>query len=457
MNDRQTGLTQLSLPLLVTLVACFPARAQETQSTPEAPQDDSARQLHYADESTPRNNFVFDLNEQNAYDDNAYGDNAHRVGSSIIQIGAHFGVQVDHERTALSFDYQPEGLFYLNIPGYNQANQNMSFNAKFDVARHFQLRFQDTGFYYTGISSPAMNSYASPQLSLSPSLNQTTLVPLARVLSDEGRIDATYQASRRSQFDFYGTAGNRNFSGVANPDENLYNTQTYRGGMDYTYRMSATSTVGISYLHQNLHFGPSMDRVESPAVTYAWQGKSGASFSFYGGPDYLHLNDLLYVSGGLASLPQGTASASSSLGVRNQASNWYAGGGASIGWRSARTSLVLTGQRAVSDGGGFLTAVMNNAAGFDLRRSLSRHWDFLLNAVAAYSTSLSPLFAGTAIEDQTGSAKFERQISSHFVAQVGYTAGRQRAIGAIPYQVDMNRNYVSLGFFYRARQVPLGR
>ncbi len=450
MGSGKTGLTSLALLLLFAVIAYSPARAQETQSTPEAPQDDSSRQLHYADESTPQNNFVFDLNEQTAYDDNAYSDNAHRVGSSIIQGGAHFGLQVDHERSEMSFDYQPEGLFYVNIPGYNQANQNLSFNARFDVARHFQLRFQDTGFYYTGISSPALNSYASPQLSLSPSLNQTTLFPLARIFSDEGRVEATYQASRRSQFDFYGTAGNRNFSGVANTDENLFNTQTYRGGMDYTYRISATSTIGISALHQNLRFGPSMDEIESPELTYAWQGKSGASFSFYGGPDDVRLNDLLYFPGVAGSAP-------AYVGVRNHGSKWLAGGGASLGWRSTRTSVVLTGQRAVSDGGGFLTAVMNNAGGFDLRQSMSRHWDFLLSGVVAYSTSLSPLFGNAAIEDQTGSAKFERQISSRLVAQVGYTAGRQRETGAIPFLVDMNRNYVSLGFFYRLGQVPLGR
>ncbi len=450
MQSGKIGLTSLALTLLFAVITYSPARAQETQSAPESPQDDSSRPLRYADESTPQNNFVFDLNEQTAYDDNAYGDNARRVGSTIFQGGAHLGFQVDHERSQVSLDYEPEGVFYINIPGYNQANQNLSFNAKFEVAHHFQLRFQDTGYYFTGISSPALNSYTSPQLSLSPSLNQTTLFPLARIFSDEGRVDALYQPSRRSQFDFYGTAGNRNFSGVANTDESLFNTQSYRGGVDYTYRISATSTVGISALHQTLRFGPSMDQIETPALTYALQGKSGVSFSLYGGPEYMRLNDLLYFPGVAGSAP-------AVVGIRNRGAKWQGGGGASLGWRSARTNVVLTGQRTISDGSGFLTAVMNNAGSFDLRQSLSRHWDFLLSGVVARSTSLSPLFGDAAIEDQTGSAKFERQISSRLVAQVGYTAGRQRATGSIPFLVDMNRNYVSLGFFYRLGQVPLGR
>jgi hypothetical protein len=450
MRSGKTGLTGLALTLLFALMAYCPARAQETASAPQAPQDDSSRRLHYADESTPENNFVFDLNELTAYDDNAFGDNAHRVGSSIVEGGAHFGFDVNHERSSLSLDYQPEGIFYFNVPGYNQANHNLSFNAKFELTHHFQLRFQDTGFYYTGISSPSLNSYASPQLSLSPSLNQTTLFPLARIFSDEGRVDAIYQSSRRSQFDFYGTAGNRNFSGVANPDENLFNTQIYRGGFDYTYRTSAASTWGLSALHQTLRFGTSLDDIETPALTYAWQGKSGVSFSMEGGPDYVRLNDFLYFPGVAGSAP-------AFVGIRGRDWKWEAGGGASIGWRSARTRLVITGQRAVSDGGGFLTAVMNNAGGFNLRQSLSRHWDFLLEGVAAYATSLSPLFPGAALADQTGSGKFERQINSHLVVQLGYTAARQRTFGSIPFLVDMNRNYVSLGLFYRVGQFPLGR
>ena len=61
------------------------------------------------------------------------------------------------------------------------------------------------------------------------------------------------------------------------------------------------------------------------------------------------------------------------------------------------------------------------------------------------------------LNGQTGSLSIERDIGTNLVAQVGYQAGRQRVSGTYPFQVDMNRNYVSLGFIYRFKSLPLGR
>jgi len=445
---------QTHLPFLLVCGALVyfatPGYAQESQDTSEAQEGATSQQLHYADESTPQNSVVVDLNEQTAYDDNVFGDNADRVGSTILQGGAHFGLQEERERSALSLDYQPEALFYTAIPGYNQANHYLSLKAKYDPARHFELRFEDTGSYLNGISSPGLNANASPALALSPTFNQTTIVPLARVFTDEGRADAIYQSSRRSTLDFFGSAGDLNFSAVANLQESLFNTQAYRGGVDYTYRWSANSTVGISALHENLRYGPSMDEIESPSLTYTWQGKSGLLVSLYGGPEYLRLNDV-FISPGVVSSAPGLA------GARNRESSWNGGGGFSLSWRSTRTIVTLSGQRLATDSGGFFTSVMNTAGSFDVRRSLIRHWDLLIDGVAAQSASLSPLFRGAALHDQTGSLKIERQLSSRLVVQVGYNAGRQRVYGDFPFLFDMNRNYISLGFFYRVGHIPLGR
>jgi hypothetical protein len=424
------------------------ATGQDAQATQEF--NDTTQPLHYADASTPKNNLVVDLNGATAYDDNVFGDNAHRVGGTLFQTGAHFGLDEERERSSLSVDYLPEFLFYTNVSGYNQVNQSLRFGARFALSPHFDLRFQDTGNYFTGISSPRLNESLTPQSGPPPSLNNTVLVPLSRELSNEGRVDADYQMSRRSNFDFFGSAGTRNFSGIDNPQENLFNTQVFSGGLAYTYRLTGTATMGISALHQNLRYGDSLDEIESPFLTFAWEGKSGFAASVYGGPQYVRMNDELVSPVILSGAPF-------SLITRNQGHQWEGGGGGSLGWRSAGTVVQASAQRLTSDGGGFFTSVMNTSGSFDVRRQLFRHWDLLVTGMIAQSKALSPLFGGSGLNDLSGGLKIERQLANNLVVQVGYEGAQQRVIGAFPFLVDMNRNYISLGFFYRLGRIPLGR
>lgn len=422
--------------------------AQDSQDSQN--DQDTSEPLHYADQSTPRNHMVIDVNGAAAYDDNVYSDNANRVGSPVFQGGAHIGLNETGERSALTIDYLPEFLAYTNVSGYNQADQNLRFNAKYDVTRHFELRFNDGAQYFTGIYSPRLNGNTAPEGTEIGGLNNTVFTPLARDFSNEGRVDAVYQWSRRSSFDFFGGVGTRNFSGNSNPEENLFNTQAYTGGLTYTYRLTADSSFGVSAMHQNLGYGESHDEIETPLLSFNWEGKSGVNVGVYGGPQYVRQNDTIYypiVSGKITSYDL----------RRNAEEKWEGGGGANLGWRSDRTVVEASAQRLTADGGGIFTSVVNTTESFDLRRHLTRQWDLLIAVQDAQSKALSPVFGGAGVDSQVGSLKLQRQLSSNLVAQIGYEAARQRVIGSFPYLVDMNRNYLSLGFFYRLGRIPMGR
>jgi hypothetical protein len=203
-------------------------------------------------------------------------------------------------------------------------------------------------------------------------------------------------------------------------------------------------------MHQNLRYGDSLDKIESAFLTFTWQGKSGVTASLYGGPQYARLNDSLF----LPNLSSGTAT---SFLARETAVKWNGGAGASLGWHSARTVVQVSAQRFISDGGGVFTSVMGSSESFEVRRYLVRHWDLLLTGVNAQSKALSTLFGGAMLNGQTGRLMIERQIAANLVAQVGYLAGRQRVAGTYPFQVDMNKNYFSLGLIYRIGRIPLGR
>lgn len=412
--------------------------------------EDTSQRLHYLDESTPENNLVVDLNGLTGYDDNVFGDNSNRVGSTLFQVGGHVGLSEVYGHSSLSLDYVPEFLFYDHAQGYNQVNQDFRFKGKYDFTRHLDLRVFDTVNYFTGISSPTLNNDLTFQSGPVPSLNSTVIYPLAREFSDEGRVDIDYQASRRSSFDFFGTAGVRNMAAVSDPEAYLLNTQEFSGGMAYTYRTTASTTVGVMGMHQNLRFGPSLDTVDTGFFTFAWQGHSHLSLNLFGGPQLLHFNDAFP-----SSLVEPGASGSSL--TRAQGEKWDGGGGVTLAWQSPRTVVMLSGQRLASDGGGFFTSVINSVENFDVRRRLSRYWDLLLTGENSESKTTSSLFRGAGLTDQTGTVNFERQLSNNLVAQVGYEAARQRIIGTFPFLVNMNRNYVTLGFFYRVASRPLGR
>jgi len=267
---------------------------------------------------------------------------------------------------------------------------------------------------------------------------------------DEGRLDAFYQMSRHSKFDFFGNVGIRNFSGVENPQLNLLNTQSFTGGVAYTYRLSTASNLGVMAVHQNLRYGDSLDKIESAFLTFTWQARSGFTASLFGGPQYVRLDDSI-------SLPSAAPGSTISYLARDIAAKWNGGGGVSFGWQSPRTVLLVSARRFTSDGGGIFTSVLSTSEGFEVRRHLIQHWDLLLTGLNSQSKALSPLFGGGVVDGKTASLMIEREMATNMVAQLGYVTGRQRVGGIYPFQVDMNKNYVTLGFIYRVGRFPLGR
>lgn len=444
---------------LVWGAVCTPRLAGQDSQDNHGAQDaavdqDSSAPLHYADQAkTPKNALVIDLQGAAAYDDNVYRDNASRVGSMVLQGGGHVGLSIERERSALSVDYTPDFLAYTNVSGYNSTNQDLRFNAKYDVTRHFELRFNDTGAYYTGLYSPSMNGYtASPAPTLG-GLNDTIFTALDHNFSNEGRLDAAYQWSRRSSIDFFGSVGTRNIGGASIPELFLFNTQVYTGGFAYTYRLTADTDIGFTAMHQNLDAGISHDEIETPMLTFSWESRGGVFVGVSGGPQYLRQHDTIYypIFTGKTVLP-------TSYQLRHNTDQMWAGAGTvNVGWRSDRTVIEASAQRMTADGGGIFTAVINTTETLDVRRHLERQWDLLFSAQIAQSKALGAGYGGAGLNDQVGSIKLERQLSNRLVSQFGYEAARQRVIGGFPELFNMNRNYLSLGFFYRLGQIPMGR
>jgi len=160
MRIRQTVMIEMLLLLGWGAAGVGIVPAQEAQEV------DPSLQLHYvnyADESTPKNSVVVDVNGATGYDDNVFSNNADRLGAMVFQTGVHVGLNEERERSTVNLDYQPEFLLYTKVKGYNQVNQILRFGARYKVSPHFELNFQDSGYYYTGITSPGISQGLSPE------------------------------------------------------------------------------------------------------------------------------------------------------------------------------------------------------------------------------------------------------------------------------------------------------
>ncbi len=72
-------------------------------------------------------------------------------------------------------------------------------------------------------------------------------------------------------------------------------------------------------------------------------------------------------------------------------------------------------------------------------------------------SALASRWSGSSFEGQSMGLAFERTLTEHLTAHLGYNLIRQRSDGPVPLQADINRNRVSFGVFYQLSKIPLGR
>lgn len=435
----------LFLVAAVTVRTSPIAWAQDNSPAPPPARQD----LSYADQREQKNVLVLDFYTGSAYDDNVFSDNQDRVADIEFHEAAHIGLVQTSRHFDLHLDYRPDMLFYRNVVGYNQLNQNLQFDGTLWVARHFGVRATELFNDQTGLFSPSSNQDLSlPLAEPSSSLNSTGFIPLVHELANQAYVHIVYQESLRSTFDVFGGYETERFRDPSNASLDLLDTSGTTGGLEYSYRTSQLSTFGIRYLHQNLSFGSLQQvTIESGFISFVTDLSPAVSISMFGGPQFARTR------GSSILVPTQPSPSESMIALPE----WNGGGGVTVTFRSDQTVFVLNAQRLVTDGGGLMASAINSYGGFNIRRRLSSNWDVVLSGGYAQSTAL-PAELGTGIlRSQSAGLSLERRISDRLTAQFGYTYARQRAAGLIPFAADLNRNLIAVGLVYRHDEIPLGR
>jgi hypothetical protein len=252
--------------------------------------------------------------------------------------------------------------------------------------------------------------------------------------------------SSRTSLTFSGNYNQRKFASQAGSSQPLYNNNSVSGGLQYQYRMTIHTTLGLLLLYQDSTYqggqilgSRQRSQVASTVVSVSSHLTPTVTVSLFGGPQYIRT---------LGQVLSGT----------NPAGRVEASGGGSITKEVRKTALNLAVQRAVSDGGGIYTSVVNTSVAFGVRRRLVGRWESSFSgALADADTSLLQL-GDSKTETLSGGVDFIRPLrggGSNF--RISYTTTHQLTKGSLPGFVDFDRNQVTIAIDFQLKAIPVGR
>lgn len=429
------SLTLIGVPLAV--------QGQERPAAPKEPENNS----RYVGEQPEGSGFAVELHSASTWDDNILGNNALRIRDHVFDDGGLFSLWTNRPAWRLRLEYRPNALLYRTASNFNQVDQRLSFNNEFHLARHLLFRLKDSLDYATGVMEPQTNGDISLPIGAPSNLNATLFTPFARQLGNDASGGLEYDVSYRSSLSLSGDHGFRRFSNVSNSNvtfaTNLFNTQSDSGGASYSYRMTRHFTAGLEYKFQDFRFSQAFQtRIHGGFLKVLWDVSPHVTLSAFGGPEYLD-------SQGQFVAPSTNPAQPGSVATAQRGMQWNLGGGGAVTFRSNQTVFRLSAQQMVGDGGGLLAGATNSYESAEIRRRMTGRLDVALTASNARTVALLGPTGKGKVDTQAGGVSIEYPLAPVLNLHLGYDYMRQRTNQFVPFAVDVDRNRVTLGLFYR--------
>lgn len=399
--------------------------------------------LGFAGEYTPEDVIQMDLGYQAAYDDNIMGSPTPRIDDEVQNIFAHISFVHDGTRISALVDYLPYYEFYQKTTPYNRFDQTLASDVNFGLSERWGLRLRDTFTDMTGSYFPQTGATASDAIGPPTSLNATVYSPVAAERDNNSRVDLAFQTGKYSTLDFFGSYERRVYTEKIPLGASLLNTSGTSGGAEYTWRPTAHLTAGLLYLYQRMDLSGALpegsaERMETQGAfpSLGWRIHPHVELDVFAGPQFV------------------TQMASQRSAASLDEVDWSAGG--SVSAQSERSSMVLSGQRMVNDGGGYLTFVTESYLEGTLRHRLYGQWEATLDAAVVWNQGLG-LGSTSDLTAEHGSLGLVHPVHQNLVARIGYDFVRQTSTGQAPVNADFHRNRITVGFFYQLRPISARR
>lgn len=402
--------------------------------------------LIYANEHAPINALLFQTGYEAAYDSNPLG-----VTSAAQSDEEHrfmFDWQLLHQspRLAALIEYRPYFEFYQNESRYNRLNQLLSADLTWTLNPHWAARIRDEYDNRSDPFAPDQGSFIASGIGTPSSLNQTIYLPLIAEQENSSRVDLIYHPGLRNVFSMFAGYDDRSISQETGTGLPMYNTRGPNGGVQYAWRSSEHSIIGVLGFAQRLQLSDSLSgqngaqlEILSLLPTAGWRLTPATEFNIFAGPQFTRQR--AGASGTVAEID-------SSFEPR-----WAAGG--TIVHRVDSTVLMLSGQHLVTDGGGLLSFVTNSSIDAGLRRRLHGQWNATIDVTAARNRWLPMESGQTNITTASARADFARTLRGNLFLHFGYDFMRETSSGAQAPGERFDRHSVVTGLSWGLRPVPL--
>jgi hypothetical protein len=436
-----------ALILSVVLVALLPfGLAAQTASPASTPFGTGlSTPLQFGGESEPENLLWLSLGASALYDDNVTSTNGNRVSDEAVSFNSRLGLLRRTEHLTLSFDYVPFFLLYRQLDQYDRLNHAADVALTYRLAPRFILGLHDSFGYQNGVYPTLAGQPIQSGLSLPTSLNQGIYTYTTRTLSNTAGLDLTYEKSTRTSLTFSGGYNVRKFGNEPGQNVALYGGTGFSGGLEYQYRVTEHTNVGLMLLHQDSTYeggeifgNRQRSQIESSFLSVGSRLSPDVNVTVYGGPQYIHTL-------GQSSLGAGTAN-----GLQGA-------GGGNITWKVRKTAMAFSAQRAVTDGGGLYTSVISTNARFEVRRRLVGHWEAGLHGSGTKANTSLFKLANEKSDAVSGGADLSRPLRGGSSFHVSYERIQQVSKGTLPIAATFDRDQVTIGFDYTLKNITLGR
>jgi hypothetical protein len=401
--------------------------------------------LRLAGETGPENLVSLSLGTSAFFDDNVLANNADRMSDEALAFTSHLGVSRRTQRLAINFDYKPFFLLYRKTDRYDRLNHAADLSLVYQLNSRFSLGVHDSFSYVNGV----LPSLSGQQILAGPtsptSLNLGIYSYTTRTLSNTSGLDLTFTKSRRTSLTFSAGYNQLKFGNQAGATQSLYSSDGVSAGLQYQYRVSYHTSLGLVFLHQDdtyqggQVFGNRLrSQAESVFIAVGSRLSPTVTLSLYGGPQYVRTLGASSVAGGGVSGFQGA-------------------GGGSVTKEVRKTALNVSVLRSVSSSGGLYTSTINTYANFGVRRRLVGHWEGNIRGGAAQADASIFRLANGKTDALTGGVDLNRPFAGGSNFHISYDTDHQLSKGTLPISANFDRDQVTIGFDYQLKAIPLGR
>jgi hypothetical protein len=249
-----------------------------------------------ADAGSAHNDLFIGANLSSRYDDNIRQTNSSRVADTGFVVAPDIAYRRDGGRVAVAVLYRPTLLFYRHETGYDEQDHDLGFDGSLRATEQLTFRLRTGVIARKGLLQSLSEPATIPALGPPGQLNDTIITPFANEFENNSRADMSYELSARAELRVFTTYMLRSFGQPAQGQETLFETEGRTAGARYIYRMSARSTLGITYTHEEFHIGPRTRLgLDTPSVGLTFALLPDLAVNVYGGPVYTRLRDTILV------------------------------------------------------------------------------------------------------------------------------------------------------------------